>query len=162
MSAVLDELDGGRDLRSAGYFGSRALADLIPHPTPKASDPDIDGRIRSAAAGWPNAEELAAEMARWIPRAAGSAECADALVSMLRNESLAVQASTGMAWVAALMEGNFERIAGRSWLVVEWLEEVSKSGSLDAEGSKSFRHIIDGLAAAGDARALRLQQTAEN
>jgi hypothetical protein len=161
MRAVLEEIEEGRGPEADDFFFGRSLADVVPHPSPTSVDPDMLATIRTAADGWPSAREVSAEIQRWIPHARGLPECVDSLVSLLKHAPMHEQASMGLGWVTALVQGEHERLAVRSYLVLEWLEELWKSGELEGPSVLTWRRIVDGLAAAGDHRALQLQALTE-
>jgi hypothetical protein len=47
------------------------------------------------------------------------------------------------------------------WLFEEWLTELRKAGSIVGEVKRQYHRIVDGLSAAVDRAAVRLQQLEE-
>jgi hypothetical protein len=71
------------------------------------------------------------------------------------------QATIGLAWIEDLVGGAYSAVAGRCWFLPDWLEAVRTSGQLGREGEARWRRVVDGLAAEGDRRAVRLQKVEE-
>lgn len=162
MDWLLDAAPNGAAFRGDGRrFGDRPLGAAVPVPRPTAGDPDIDGRIRLAAEGWPPVEQLADRIERWLPLAFGSADCADALVGFLRLQSRAVQVDPGLRWVRLVVDGDAGAVARGSFLLTEWLEALRGSEELSGSARGSYQVIVDALAAAGDHHARRLQAAEE-
>jgi hypothetical protein len=161
MDWLVDAAANGAAFHGGGRFEDRPLAAAVPVPRPTAGDPDIDGRIRGAAEGWPAMDQLADQIERWLPHAVGSANCVDAAVGFLRLQELDVQADPGLRWVRVLVDGGPVPIAQRSYLLTEWLEMLPGAHTLTGPQRASYQIIVDGLAAAGDRRAQRLQAAEE-
>jgi hypothetical protein len=160
MDAVLDAVAAGRDLREEEYGGARALAGIVPRPIPTGQEADVEGVVRSAATGWPTVAELAERVERWLPLAAGTADGVDALVGFLETAPLGEQIGR-LSWVTQLVSADLGEVAGRSYFLPGWLEQLRASGQLDATTLREYQRMVDGLAAAGDSRALRLQVALE-
>jgi hypothetical protein len=156
MIAVLDAVVAGRDVRRERHGGARAFAAVVPHPIPTGQESNLENVLRSASEDWPIPSELAEPITRWLPLAAGSAEAIDALVGLLQTRPIEEQA-TRLQWVAALVIDRFGGVAGRSYRLPAWLEKIHGSGLLDVPARSMHQRIVDGLAAAGDSRALQLQ-----
>ncbi|RUO92068.1 hypothetical protein D7Y11_16715 [Corallococcus sp. AB018] len=157
LDAVLQEEDGSWDHPLTAIGVDR----LIPSPWPSVNARNLEATMREAADGWPVVAELATRIDRWLPLAVGNASCVDALVGFLGTAPMHEQATRGLSWVAALLDGSFGEIASRSWLIVDWLERVRTSGLLGEQDMRRYQHIVDGLVGAGDARAVRLQMAIE-
>lgn len=97
---------------------------------------------------------------RWLPIARGQPEATDALIKLGWCASPAWQATTGLQWVEELIAGDFAAVAGRCYYLTRWLGDLR--AILPGEASTArWRRVVDGLAAAGDNRAARLQQAEE-
>lgn len=160
MEAALDEMEAGPDLPADRHWPARALAGLIPAPEPNLADADPDTSIEHAGQTWPTPDTFSELIKRWLPIARGQPEAADALIKLSRCASPAWQATTGLQWVDELIGGNFAAVAGRCYYLTRWLGDLR--AILPGEpGTGRWRRVIDGLAAAGDNSAARLQQAEE-
>ena len=162
MDWLLEAAANGAAFRGDGRrFEDRPLAAALPVPRPTAADPNIDGRVRLAAEGWPVLEHLADRIERWLPLAIGSADCVDALVGFLRLHDFATQVDPGLRWMRALVDGQAATVARGSYLLTEWLEALRGSEELTGSARGSYQVIVDALAAGGDHHARRLQAAEE-
>ena len=161
MESVLAAAEAGVQLRGDSYLDDTPLAAAVAVPTPRPADRDIDGRIRSAAGGWVAIPDVSAQLTRWLPLASGSAHCADAIVAFLRAQDSAAQVDPGLSWAADIVEGDAESVANGSYLMNEWLEQLRAEGVITREHRPQYQRLVDVLAAAGDARARRLQAAEE-
>ncbi len=160
MDAVLDAIAEGRDVREERYGGAGAFASAIPRPIPTGQEDDIDDVLQRAAEGWPTVAALEQRIERWLPLAEGSPEAADSLVSFLDTAPLPEQIRR-LPWVSRIVSADFDEIANRCHFLILWLESLRASGLLDPSTLGEYQRLVDGLAAAGDSRALRLQLALE-
>lgn len=161
MQTALDAWEAGADLPPSGSCLDDALAGLVPKPTYDPGDRDFEATRTRARQGWATPEQIGDLVARWIPLARRSPDALDSFVGFAECASPAWQVTTGLEWTEALIDGAFSEVARRCWLLAEWLERLRGSGRLDAEGTKRWHRIVDGLAASGDRGAVRLQKTME-
>lgn len=134
---------------------------IIPRPTRKMNERNIDAVLAAAAEGWPTISELAEHIRGWVDTATGEPECTNALTGFLDTTPLRDQAGPGLSWVFERVIRSFGQFVGRSAVLLEWLDKVRASGQLTQEGSQLVRKIVDGLVAAGDLRAVQVQARAE-
>jgi len=160
MDAALETLANGCDFRSHRTWGPRAIAGLIPKPVLTGREQDVERALLEAAVGWPTADELSERIEGWLLWAAGLPEAVDALARFLCTAPMHLQASR-LSWVARMFSTGFGAIANRTRFLLPWLEELRKSGALSTSGLRECQWLIDGLAAAGDSGALRLQVALE-
>jgi hypothetical protein len=66
-----------------------------------------------------------------------------------------------LAWIETIIDGRYDLIANRLYYLEEWLGDLRNAGPIVAEVKYHYHRIIDGLAAAGDRAAIRLQQPDE-
>jgi hypothetical protein len=156
MDAVLDAVADGRDIREERYGGARAFAGIVPRPIPTGQETDLAGTVQAAGKGWPTVAELQQRIDRWLPLAEGSPEAVDSLVGFLETAPLAEQIAR-LSWVTRIVSADFAEVANRSYYLPSWLERLRASGELDAGALGEYQRMVDGLVAAGDSRALRLQ-----
>ena len=156
MDAVFEAVSGGRDFVDEGHGGSRAIVGMVPQPIPTGHEADIEGVARAAANGWPTVAELEQRIERWLELAVGLPEAIDALVGFLETAPLSEQVRR-LPWVTRIVSADFVRVANRSYYLPSWLESLRASGLLDLSTLGAYQRMVDGLAAAGDSRALRLQ-----
>lgn len=120
-----------------------------------------DATLKRARETWPDPDALTDLVSRWLPIAPGLPEAADGLVRLARCGSSAWQATTGLTWAEDLIGDNYTAIARRCYHLLSWLGELCPAVQGDAGATARWRRLIDGLAAAGDSRAARLQQAEE-
>ena len=160
MEAALDEMEATSDLPADRHWESTALAGLIPAPEPDLADADPDTSIEHARKTWPAPDTFSELIKRWLPIARGQPQAADALIKLGWCASPAWQATTGLQWVEELIGGNFAAVAGRCYYLTRWLGDLRTILPGEADTAR-WRRVADGLAAAGDNRAARLQQAEE-
>jgi hypothetical protein len=98
---------------------------------------------------------------RWLPIVRGYPEAADGFVRLARCGSPAWQATTGLTSAENLIGDNYTAVACRCYHLPGWLGEVRPAVQGDAGATARWRRLIDGLAAAGDSQASRVQQVEE-
>lgn len=164
LRVALDAIAGGRDPRRSGSDRSRyrrddAIASLVPYP--RASLTGSRALFERARIDWLPVDGLAALIDEWLPLAAGSPECIDALVRLLETAPLPKQATQGFDWIFTIADGRFESVANHTWELVEWLGSLLAQGALNEVQLSRCHVLIDGLAACGDHAAVRLQRSQE-
>ena len=160
MEAALDEMEAASDLPADRHWSSTALAGLIPAPEPDLADVDPDTSIEQARKTWPAPDTFTELIKRWLPIARGQPKAADALIKLAWCASPAWQATTGLQWVEELIGGSFAAVAGRCYYLTRWLGDIRPILPGEVNAAR-WRRVVDGLAAAGDNRAARLQQAEE-
>ena len=160
MEAALDEIEAGQALHGHDHWSAIALAGLIPAPEPDLADQDPDTSIEHARKTWPSPDTFSDLIRRWLPVAHGHRETADALIKLSWSAPRSWQATTGLQWIEQLTSNHYTAIAGRCYYLTRWLEDI-RAALPDNAGAARWRSIVDGLAAAGDYRAARLQQAEE-
>lgn len=160
MEAALDEIEASPDLLTDWYWSGMALAGLIAAPEPDLADTDPDAAIERAREDWPDPDTFDDLITRWLPIARGRPEAVDGLVKLARCGSTAWQATTGLEWTEELISGDFAAVAGRCYYLIGWLGTIRSALPGEADAAR-WRRIVDGLSAAGDNRAVRLQQVEE-
>jgi hypothetical protein len=78
-----------------------------------------------------------------------------------RSAPLDWQMTTALTWIETIIDGRFDLFANHLWYVGDWLSELRRSGLMVTQVASHFHRIVDGLAAAGDRRAVKLQQLDE-
>ncbi len=162
MTAVLDAVDAGAPGLSDRHWGDSALAEMIPSPSPTNWDTDPDATISAASEGWPAPAELASQIERLLPYAAGYWHVADNLIGLLKALPVADQARTGLPWVHLIITGR-ERMPGMgTWLAVEWLRSLSEGNAVDDATRPLYDAVVDALAAESYQAAVELQRQGES
>jgi hypothetical protein len=156
MTAALDEISTQTDTRRHG----RAVGKLIPGPQVRVSDTNPVATIERARQQWPSPNDFADLIARLIPLARGQTDAIDALTRLAQCGTPDWQATTGLVWATELIADDYAT-AGESFLLTEWLSDLHRTGQLHGHGMARWRRLVDGLAAQGDDRAVRLQQVDE-
>jgi hypothetical protein len=86
---------------------------------------------------------------------------ADAVLKLANASGLEWLATVGLSWVETIIDDQFELFANRLWLLEDCLSELRRPGAVTDEVRSRYHRIVDGLAAAGDRSAIRLQQLDE-
>jgi hypothetical protein len=160
MEAALDEMEGENALHGHEHWSAMALAGLIPAPALDLADRDSDTSIEHARKAWPAPDTFSDLIRRWLPAARGCPEAADALIKLGWCAPRAWQATTGLQWIEQLTSNHYRAVAGRCYYLTRWLEDI-RTTLPDKAGTARWQRLVDGLAAAGDNRAARLQQGEE-
>jgi len=161
MVAALDELERDPGLLGDDHWTGIVLGSLLPGPDLRVDDTDPDSTLKRARETWPDPAEFADLVTRWLPIARGYPGAADGLIRLARCGTLPWQASTALTWTEDLIAGHYPAIASRSFYLPTWLSEIRPATQASTAATARWRRIVDGLAAAGDSRAARLQQAEE-
>lgn len=163
MATVLDEMDAGAKLKddSTSWY-DYAISALLPTPQIKSEDFDPDATLTSCRASWAPPQVFDGEIDRWLASGKGEPKCAEAVAQFARTAPTGWQATTGLDWLEAALDGRFSAFANRVWFVTNWLGELRASGAVVGSSIARYRRIVDGLAAAGDSASVALQQLEEN
>jgi hypothetical protein len=135
------------------------IASLLLYPSPVVAEPAFASVLLDARTRWLPPSTYAADIDRWIELCAGHGEAVDALVSFAWSCSDEWQRTTALEWLERVIAGRFDR--ARRDLLVEWLKELYDRVSLEGDGLRRFRRIVDGLVAAGSWALVELQAEAE-
>lgn len=157
MTTALDAFDGLGD----EAIMSASLVGLLPTPQMDLAHAKPEAAIGPARQSWVAPTDIADLVERWLPIVRGDPQAADAVAQLAQCSSPGWQATTGLVWVEDLIGGDYAAIARNCYFLVSWLEDVRSSSQLDVSGTARWRRIIDGLAAKGDGRAVKLQQAEE-
>jgi hypothetical protein len=161
MDAALSEIERDPGLLDDDHHWTEvALGSLVPGPDLRLEDTNPDATLRQAQQTWVSPDEFADLISRWIPIARGRSGATDGLVRLARCGTPRWQATTALAWTEDQIAGRYWAIARRFSLFPTWLSEIRPHLQQDPEVAR-WRRIVDGLAAAGDSRAARMQQAEE-
>lgn len=161
LQTVLDTIDNGSDLFSDHHWVEYVLGSLLPTPQIRTADTNPDGTLDHARARWINADALKGLVDRWIAHAAGEPKAADAVAQFAQTTPISWQTTTGLTWIERIINNRYDKFAGRCWFVTNWLAELRSTTTLVQSTLVHWRRIVDGLAGAGDARAVDLQRIDE-
>lgn len=161
MEWLLDAYGAGTLRVGRGWLDEGPIAAVVPAPEGRISDPHIDRTIDAVAGDWIDVEHIHDLVDRWLPIAAGSARCVDGLVGFIRTQPVEVQLAVGLPWVGELVRGHGSSIARRSFLLVEWLESLRRTGRVQGVLRGQYQVIVDALVTGGDSRAAALQALEE-
>jgi hypothetical protein len=160
--AALEEIESGAELPGGGERTTEeALAGLIPTPQIEMADSDPDRTIAKAEEGWVTPSEIEDLFERWLPLVEGEAPSVDAATRFAMTADSGWQMTVGLALVERTIAGKFGNVANSCWFLAEWLGRLQAEQSLQGNAANTWRRIVDGLAAAGDTRAAKLQQSDE-
>ncbi|QIR69884.1 hypothetical protein [Kocuria sp. KD4] len=161
LRIALDTIGDGTELPSQRHWYDYMVAALLPTPSPRSADPDIDGTLARCRAAWIQPAALGELPDRWLRIARGQAKAVDAVVKFAKGTTPEWQTTVALTWIETIIDGRFDLIANRLWLLEEWLTNLRSVGAIDGKVQSHYHRIIDGLAAAGDHGAVRLQQMDE-
>lgn len=161
MTTALDALESGATLPGSHHWRESALAGLLPAPQISISDTNPMATLGRVRAHWLDPDDIADLAIRWLEIARGEPKAVDAIADLANCAPPAWQATTGLTWAEDAINGDYAAIARRCWFLPEWLKTVHMSGQLDVQGVARWHRLVDGLAAHGDHRAVKLQQTVE-
>jgi hypothetical protein len=83
------------------------------------------------------------------------------VIKFAKSAPLQWQTTTALTWIESIIDGRYDLIANHLWLLEEWLTELRNSGVVVGDTKSRYHRIVDGLAAASDRAAVRLQQLDE-
>ena len=161
LEVALDAVGDGAELRAQHHWFDYMTAALLPTPNARSSDPDIDGTLAGCRENWLQPEALGKLADRWLRLARWEPKAVDAVIKFAKGASLEWQRSDALNWIESIIDGRFDLIANHLWLLEEWLTELRNVGAITGEVRSHYHRLIDGLAAAGDRAAVRLQQLDE-
>jgi biotin operon repressor len=161
LETALDIVGDGSDLRSKHHWFDYMVAALIPTPSPHSWDPDIDGTFARSRKNWMQPEDLAGLAERWLQLARWEPKAVDAVIKFGKSAPRAWQTSVALDWIETIIDDRYDLIANRLYYLEEWLSELRNAGLILGEVKNQYHRIVDGLAAAGDRAAVRLQQLDE-
>lgn len=160
METALNALDTDTDTLN-DHWADWALAALLPIPQIDSYDPTPDTTLCRARSQWLPPEAIADLIDRWIRLAQGTPKAIDALAQFASYAPHSWQHITGLHWAERLIDGHYDTFANQCWDLPRWLKTLREHGLDTPDSTSRWRRIIDGLTAAGDPRAARLQQLDE-
>jgi hypothetical protein len=161
LNIALDAVGDVTALRSQHHWFGYMTASLLPTPSPRSWDPDIDGTLTRCRGNWLQPDTLGELPTRWLRLARCEPKAIDAVIKFAKSAPRQWQAEIALAWIEVIVDGRYDLIANHLWLLEEWLTELRNSGVVVGETRSCYHRIVDGLAAAGDRAAVRLQQLDE-
>jgi len=161
LEVALDAVGDGTELRSQHHWFDYMTAALIPTPNARAWDPDIDGTLARCRQDWLQPEALGVLAARWLRLARWEPTAVDAVLKFAKGATLQWQTTVALRWIESIVDGRYDLIANHLWHLEEWLTGLRSSAVSSGEVKSRYHRIVDGLAAAGDRGAVRLQQLDE-
>jgi biotin operon repressor len=161
LRIALDTIGDGTELRSQRHWFDYVAAALLPTPSPRSADPDIDGTLARCRVAWIQPASLGELPDRWLRFARGQPKAVDAVVKFAKGTTLEWQTTVALTWIETIIDGRFDLIANHLWHLEEWLTDIRSAGAIVGKVKSHYHRIVDGLAAAGDRGAVRLQQLDE-
>lgn len=161
LRIALDTIGDGTELRSQRHWFDYMAAALLPTPSPRSADPDIDGTLARCRVAWIQPAALGDLPDRWLRIARGQAKAVDAVVKFAKGTTTEWQTTVALTWIETIIDARFDLIANYHWLLEEWLTDLRSAGAIVGKVKNQYHRIVDGLAAAGDHGAVRLQQLDE-
>jgi hypothetical protein len=161
LGVALDAIGDGSALHSQHHWVDYMIAALLPTPSPRSSDPDIDGTLRRCRENWLQPEALDGLADGWLRLARWEPKAVDAVIKFARSAPQSWQSTTALNWIESIVDGRFDLIANHLWYLEEWIGDLRKTSAIDADARNQYHRIVDGLASAGDRAAIRLQQLDE-
>jgi hypothetical protein len=161
LKIALDAIGDGTELRSERHWFGYMAAALLPTPSPRSGDPDIAGTLSGCREAWIQAAALGDLPERWLRIARGQPKAVDAVVKFANGTTPEWQTTIALTWIDSIIDDRFDLIANHLWHLEEWLTDLRSAGAIVGEAKSHYHRIVDGLAAAGDHGAVRLQQMDE-
>jgi hypothetical protein len=161
MEIALDSLDDRAELSSRQNWFDYMTAALLPTPNARSWDSDIDSTLSRCRENWLQPDALGNLGDRWLRLARWEPKAVDAVIKFAMSAPLQWQTTTALAWIEAIIDERYDRIANHLWLLEEWLTELRNRGAVVGSTKSSYHRIVDGLATAGDRAAVRIQQLDE-
>jgi hypothetical protein len=161
LEVALDAVGDGTELRSQHHWFDYMTAALLPTPNARSWDPDIDSTLARCRKDWLQPDALGKLADRWLRLARWEPKAVDAVIKFAKSAPLQWQTTTALTWIESIVDGRYDLIANHLWLLEEWLTELHNSGVVVGNTKSRYHRIVDGLAAAGDRAAVRLQQLDE-
>lgn len=149
MVHAMNLMDLGHIPVGDGFLAARGIASLIPNVAYDSGYllRELDG----APIAWIDFNKIAPHIGRWVPFAAGHRESVDQLISLLRMTSVERQVSDGLPWIEDLVRDDPAAVAGRTYLLPEWLAET-RSAARGTPQAANWQRIVDLLIVAGEER----------
>ena len=166
MAHALTALEEGRSpLHRKGRHEHRdrgeAIAALLLRPQIRMNDGDVEATLQHVKGDWLDLDVMEPLIARWLPFAAGIPQCVDSMVGFVDSMDQSMQVSRGLDLILQVVDSQFDNVASHTWLLFEWLEKLKTSHKLQGSTLSKVQVLVDGLAAHGDWRAVRLQKSLE-
>jgi hypothetical protein len=153
IDQLLDVIVVGQHPQGRSSLGSAGLAALMPSRTYEAGY--LRRELAAEPIDWTDLMAWRRQVERWLPFAAGRAECVDSLVATLGTLTRAEQAAVGLPWIEALVQAAPDRIASGSWSLPNWLRDLQPHARSREELSH-WQRVVDMLLVAGDTRVADL------
>jgi hypothetical protein len=146
---VLGLVAAGHTPFTDDYFGQAALAALMPQPTAEIAF--LYREVAARPVEWVDPMAWQPGIEAWLKLAAGSSQCVDALISVIRSLPAADQATLGLGWVSAVVLPDPNSVAGRSYVLSGWLIEVRDEAARVGRAG-TWQRLVDALVVAGETR----------
>ena len=143
---VLELNDSGQAPFQDPPYGDMALAALIPNASHEVSYLYLE--VQDNPIAWWEPLTLRSEVEAWLVAAAGRPICVEQLISFLDVLASEDQVRMGLPWVATLVLADPAHIAGRTYLLTNWLIKMH-SAAVDAGLLASWQEVVDALVVAG-------------
>jgi hypothetical protein len=156
MGHVLDLIGQSEVPAGDGSFPYSGVASLIPNRSYQGQ------YLYREAAGepiiWWDALSLQTQIERWLAVACGKPECVDRLIALISVLDEKDQVKPGLEWVERVVLPDASEVAGRSYLLPEWLAKVGGYGLLSTESDcrSAWQRIVDALLVSGETRIAEL------
>jgi hypothetical protein len=162
LEIALDAIGDGTELRSQRHhWFDYMTAAMLPTPNARISDPDIDSTFARCREDWLQPDTLGRLADRWLRLARWQPKAADAVIQFSKSAPPQWQTTTALIWIELIVDGRYDLFANHLWFLEEWLAELRNRGAIVGDIKSRYHRIVDGLAAAGDRAAVRLQQLDE-
>jgi hypothetical protein len=161
LEVALDAIGDGATVRSGNHWYDYMTAALLPTPSPRSWDTDIDATLSRCRQNWLPPEALNALAGRWLELAHREPKAVDAVIKFAKGAPRVWQTTVALDWIEAIIDGRYDLMANHLWYLDEWLLELRNDAQLSGTIRGRYNRIVDGLSAAGDRTAVRLQQLDE-
>lgn len=149
VARVLTLHRDGHNTFNDRYDGDLALAALMPNRTYEHAF--LYREIQTEPIMWWTPREWQQTVEDWLPLARGNTTCIDQLVNFLKPMHLEERVRTGLPWLADLVLAQPDKVAKRTYLLVDWLIET-QSVARDHNILDLWQQVVDALVVAGETR----------
>lgn len=149
VAKVIDLHHAGHAVFNGRHDGDMTLAALIPNRTSEYHW--LYRELVNEPIQWWDPIEWRDTVEQWLPPARGNTTCIDQLVGFLSPLNDTDRADIGLQWMADLVLAAPDDVAGRTYLLVDWLIEIQPAAR-DNGRELVWQQIVDALVVSGETR----------
>ena len=93
-------------------------ATLLPTPSPRSWDPDIDSTLARCREDWLQPDALGKLADRWLCLARLEPKAVDAVIKFAKSAPPQWQATVALTWIETIVDERYDLFANHLWLLV--------------------------------------------